>query len=113
MTKTVMIGEQEVKFRTSAALPRIYRLNFSRDIFVDMNFLLSKSKEGVNYEDLIEVSTMVENIAYCMAKHADDTIPDTIDEWLGQFDTLDIYGILPEIITLWADEQRTTSTPKK
>ncbi|MGN1457264.1 MAG: hypothetical protein ACI4XP_04820 [Acutalibacteraceae bacterium] len=32
MTKTIEIDGKEVKFRASAAIPRIYRIKFHRDI---------------------------------------------------------------------------------
>ena len=43
---------------------------------------------------------MFENIAYVMAKHADDSIPNSLDEWLDKFNGFSIYQILPEIIKL-------------
>ena len=36
MRKTITINGTEYKFKSSAAIPRIYRLKFGRDIFVDM-----------------------------------------------------------------------------
>ena len=36
-----------------------------------------------------------------MAKHADNSIPDTPEEWLDEFSTFSIYQILPQIIELW------------
>ena len=37
--KTINIGGQEVRFRSSAAIPRLYRLKFGRDIFGDLSAL--------------------------------------------------------------------------
>ena len=36
MRKTITINGTEYKFKSSAAIPRIHRLKFGRDIFVDM-----------------------------------------------------------------------------
>lgn len=36
ITKTINIDGQEVLFAASAAIPRIYRIQFKRDIFRDM-----------------------------------------------------------------------------
>ena len=36
ITKTINIDGQEVLFAASAAIPRIYRIQFKRDIFQDM-----------------------------------------------------------------------------
>jgi fido (protein-threonine AMPylation protein) len=40
-------------------------------------------------------------LAYIMAKHADpDNVPSSLDDWLEQFNTFSIYGILPQLIEL-------------
>lgn len=44
---------------------------------------------------------LFENIAYVMAKHADSSIPDTVEDWLDAFDTFSIYQVLPQLIDLW------------
>lgn len=36
LTKTIKIDDKEVLFAASAAIPRIYRIQFRRDIFQDM-----------------------------------------------------------------------------
>lgn len=56
---------------------------------------------------------MFENIAYIMAKHADKTVPNSIDEWLDCFNTFSIYEVLPEIIKLWGLNIKTDVTAKK
>ena len=37
--KTVKVGDKEVTFRSSAAIPRLYRIKFRRDIFKDLSKL--------------------------------------------------------------------------
>ena len=37
--KTVRVGEVDVKFRSSATIPRLYRIRFKRDIFKDLSKL--------------------------------------------------------------------------
>ena len=39
VTKTITIDGQEVTFRASAAIPRLYRNKFHRDIYRDLNEL--------------------------------------------------------------------------
>ena len=39
LEKTVTIGDKEVKFRSSATIPRLYRIKFKRDIFKDLSKL--------------------------------------------------------------------------
>ena len=106
LEKTVAIGDKQVKFRSSASVPRLYRIKFKRDIFKDLTKLEKaynkKAKEGE--EDLeIDDLEIFENVAYIMAFHADPTIPKTIDEWLDQFEMFSIYQVLPEILELWGD----------
>ena len=57
--------------------------------------------------------TIFENVAYVMAKHGDPSTPDSIDEWMDQFELFSIYEVLPEILKLWNLNTAQTSTPKK
>ena len=114
--KTVKIGEQEVRFRSSASVPRLYRIKFKRDIFKDLSRLEKSYKEkggedGSTME--IEDLEIFENVAYIMAFHADPTIPGTIDEWLELFEMFSIYEILPEILDLWGTNLITDVQSKK
>ena len=116
LEKTVRIGENDVKFRSSASVPRLYRIKFGRDIFKDLS-KLEKSYQEKGGEDgssmEIEDLEIFENVAYIMAFHADPTIPKTIDEWLEQFDMFSIYEILPEILELWGTNLITDVEAKK
>lgn len=114
--KTIDINGQQVKFRSSATIPRLYRIKFKRDIFKDLTKLEKaynkKAKEGD--EDLeIDDLEIFENVAYIMAFHADPTIPKTIDEWLDQFEMFSIYQVLPEILELWGSNMLTDIEAKK
>ena len=114
--KTVTIGDKEVKFRSSASVPRLYRIKFKRDIFKDLSKLeqFFKDKGGEN-GSLMEIEDLeiFENVAYIMAFHADPSIPGTIDEWLEQFEMFSIYEILPEILDLWGTNLITDVQSKK
>ena len=114
--KTVAIGDQQVKFRSSASVPRLYRIKFKRDIFKDLSRLEQsfKDKGGENGSMMeIEDLEIFENVAYIMAFHADPTIPGTIDEWLEQFEMFSIYEILPQLIELWGLNIETQVESKK
>ena len=135
MKKTVIINGIECKLKSSAAIPRIYRLKFGRDIFVDMTKLQKQisaqeklvkelreqaEAEGKEFDEeeigsSLPISSleMFENIAFLMHKHGDPSQPSDIEEWLEQFETFDIYEILPEILEMWNLENRQLSTPKK
>ena len=56
---------------------------------------------------------MFENIAYIMAKHADPSIPDSLEKWLDEFSTFSIYQVLPKIIELWGLNVQTDVESKK
>lgn len=56
---------------------------------------------------------MFENIAYVMAKHADPSIPDNPEDWLDEFNTFNIYQVLPKLIELWGMNIRTDVEAKK
>lgn len=103
VTKTISIDGQEVTFRASAAVPRLYRVKFHRDIYKDLSALqksLGENDENASRLDSFSLE-MFENISYIMAKHADPSIPNTPEEWLERFNTFSIYQVLPEIIDLW------------
>ena len=103
MVKKIGIDGKEVAFRASAAIPRIYRMKFQRDIYKDLAALekaIGDNTEEVSNLDMFSLE-MFENIAYIMAKHADPSIPDSPEEWLDEFNTFSIYQVLPKIIELW------------
>lgn len=54
MMKTIEIDGKEVVFKASAAIPRLYRMKFGRDIFKDLmglqKSLEKNEKEGMNLD---------------------------------------------------------------
>ena len=113
--RKIEIDGKEVPFKASAAIPRIYRIKFHRDIFKDLlelEKIVGKADEGDSSLDMFSLE-MFENIAYVMAKHADANIPDTPEEWLDEFNTFSIYQVLPEIIDLWGLNVKTEIESKK
>ena len=115
MKRNIVIDGQEVAFRASAAIPRIYRMRFHRDIFKDLKDLekgIDKNDPENSSLDMFSLE-MFENIAYVMAKHADPSIPDTPEEWLDGFNTFSIYQVLPQIIELWGLNTQTDVQAKK
>ena len=100
---TIEIDGKPVVFKASAAIPRIYRIKFHRDIYKDLRLLeksVGENDEDDSHLDLFSLE-LFENIAYIMAKHADSSIPDSPEEWLDEFNTFSIYQILPQLIELW------------
>lgn len=112
LEKTVILNDKAVRFRSSATIPRLYRLKFKRDIFKDLS-KLEKSYKGDGSTFEIDDLEIFENVAYIMAYHADNTIPPTIEEWLDQFEMFSIYEILPEILELWGSNLQTDVVNRK
>lgn len=114
-TKTVEIAGKEVTFKASAAIPRIYRISFNRDIFKDLMDLRGAVRSSETGESTLSNADLevFENVAYLMAKHADPTQPDDINDWLDQFDMFAIYEVLPVILDLWTQNINTQIESKK
>lgn len=122
MRKTLTISGIECNFKSSAAIPRMYRLKFGRDVFVDLQKLKKqveiseklKEETGEDNSSLpIDSLEIFENIAFLMHKHGDPAQPSEIDEWLEQFETFSIYKVLPEILEMWGLENKQMSVSKK
>lgn len=115
MKQNIEIDGKQIAFRASAAIPRIYRMKFHRDIYKDLQAL--EKSIGGNNEDASSLDMfsleMFENIAYVMAKHADASIPDSPEEWLDNFNTFSIYQVLPQLIQLWGLNTQTEVESKK
>ena len=116
VTKKIEIDGQKVEFRASAAVPRMYRIKFGRDIYKDLRQLetsVGENDEDASGLDLFSLE-MFENIAFIMAKHASpDKVPSEPDEWLEQFNTFSIYQILPQLIELWGLNVQTQVDARK
>ncbi len=114
--KNIMIDEIEVPFKASAAVPRLYRLKFGRDIYKDFAALQKNVKEGDEESSSLDIESLevFEQLSWVMAKHADpENVPDNPDEWLEQFNVFSIYQILPELIELWGLNTATQIQSKK
>ena len=115
MMKKIEIDGKAVAFKASAAIPRIYRIKFQRDIYKDLSVLEKSIGDGDPEKSSLDLFSleMFENIAYVMAKHADPSIPDNPEEWLDEFNTFSIYQVLPKLIELWGMNIRTDVEAKK
>lgn len=118
ITTTITVDGKEVTLRASAAVPRLYRIKFRRDIVIDMKRItedMEKKKKKKNGFDLpMETITIFENVAYIMAKHGDkDHVPDSPDAWLDTLNTFSIYKVFPVIEALWAENLEALDIAKK
>lgn len=113
--KTIEIDGTPVAFQASAATPRIYRNLFGRDIFDDMDKLMSSVKDQNPENSKLDVIDLelFENVAFTMARQADPSVPDDVMKWLDGFEMFSIYALLPHILDLWGINMETMSDAKK
>lgn len=111
--KTITVDSIEVPFKASAAVPRLYRIKFRRDIYKDFAALQTSVQDGDEEGSTLDIESLevFENIAYIMAKHADPE--NNPDEWLEAFNTFSIYEVLPQLIELWGLNVETQAESKK
>ena len=116
VTKKIEIDGKEVTFKASAAVPRLYRIKFGRDIYKDLRQLeksVGENDEDNSNLDLFSLE-MFEDLAWLMARHADPAkVPDSPEEFLDQFNTFSISQILPQLIELWGLNVQTEVESRK
>ena len=110
MEKVIKVGNIDVHFAANAATPMKYRNAFKGcDLFRDLITLSEASADGDDFAD-IDMG-MFERIAYIMsdgpAKGQD------LEEWLSQFELMDVIGALPDILDLWESNTDTQSISEK
>lgn len=116
ITTTITVDGKEVTLRASAAVLRLYRIKFRRDIIVDMQAVARavEDKDQTGQDIPLEALELFENMAYIMAKHGDkDAVPDSPDEWLEEFSTFSIYKIFPVLKALWEGNMEALDVAKK
>lgn len=116
MEKIITIDGRSVPFRATAAIPRLYRIKFGRDIMQDMRDIQQAVEKAQAGEEPIPVKLLevFENVSYLMARHADpDMEARTVEDWLDGFDTFSIYEVFPELLELWRANNATLVESKK
>ena len=121
--KNIVVDGIDVPFKASAAIPRLYRLKFRRDIYQDLNALQKamQQQNEQNHDDQNPAASsldivsleLFENIAYIMAKHADQPFRLRRTNGWNSFNTFSIYDILPQLIDLWGLNVETQVASKK
>ena len=110
MEKIISIGDKEVGFKATASTPIRYEMKFNRDLLKDIQELIPKANDGsLGASDL----ACFMKIAYIMAWQYDNTIPSDPNDWLDEFEMFDIYYVLPQIVELWALNNKQLENPKK
>ena len=116
MERAIEIDGRPVKFRATAAIPRMYRMQFGRDIMVDFRELEQAAKEAAQGNGSIPIPMLeiFENVPFLMARHADPQMEEeTVEAWLDGFETFSIYEVLPQLLELWKLNNQTVDHLKK
>lgn len=124
--KQITIEGRPARLRSSALIPKLYRAYFGRDMVKDMRQLAKSYKalkdlpEDATEEEREAVQLSVldleifENVSWIMLKHGGEPVGNSPEEWLDSLDGIfSVYEILPEVLTLWAKNNQTTSVPRK
>lgn len=101
MEKIINISGKEVKLASTAGTLHRYRMMFKRDLLKDVMSLEGAFKNiRENNADFSALDLeMFENISYTLALTADRNLP-PMDQWLDQFETFDVYRVLPVILEM-------------
>jgi len=110
MERTVRIGNIDVNMKATANTPRFYRMEFGKDMIVELQKFMNHVDDEGRIIGNFDFS-VIENLAFIMQKQADGV--KDIDAFLDQFEIDDVYESTAEIISLWTDSKKTTSTAKK
>lgn len=110
MERTVRIGKIDVNMKATANTPRFYRMEFGKDMIVELQKFMNHVDDNGRIIGNFDFS-VIENLAFIMQKQADGL--NDIDAFLDQFEIDDVYESTAEIISLWTDSKKTTSTAKK
>ena len=116
MEKIIRIDGRDIPFRATAAIPRLYRIKFGRDIMQDMKDIQQAVEKAENGEEPIPVKLLevFENVAYLMARHANPQMPEhSVEEWLDSFNTFSIYEVFPELLEELSANNFTLAKKKK
>ena len=127
MERTIDIGGVPCRLKTSAALPRLYRQLLGRDVFADVGAVfalfgrqedddrvkLEIDTDGASGEQLRGLD-FIEDLTYIMHKHGDPAQPDTVEEWMAQFDDAGaVFDVIGDVLGLWFADNRQTATAQK
>lgn len=105
MEKTIVIDGKSIKFKSTGGTVRRYRNQFGSDFFADvikLSPIMQLKEKGIDtsnlsYDVIKHLNFEVfENIAWTLAKTADNDIPDP-DAWFDQFDAFPVMDILPQL----------------
>lgn len=102
ITKSVKIGDNEVVLAADGSTPIRYTAEFHSDYYKDEMAVQDKG-----------TTVFLSRVTYIMAKQADKNFKKGFLEWLGDFGVNDVALAAEDIMSLVADNLKTTSKAKK
>lgn len=117
MLSSINIGGKELQLIANAATPYLYKQTFNKDI---MKIFASVTADS-NLEEQAELTSVIPEIAYVMAKQAEGLKPsefmklkeDDFLEWLYDFSAMDFNVHAGEIMEVYMNTQKTSVNSKK
>lgn len=114
MEKTITICGRDVTFKATGGLPYRYKSQFGREYIQDLiqieravsDIKAPPKNSSKTVQEAYELATayaltgtaleLMYNILWCMAKTADDTIPDP-QRWLDSFERFSVFDVWSQI----------------
>ena len=112
MEKTIVIDGKNIKLKSNALLPLIFKTNFGRDIFEVQSQVFGLGREGLNIRQMRDIECLgIQQVVWAMAKAADKNIS-PFEDWLSQFDEFPIFDFFNEILDLFLSNVSSTTKIK-
>ena len=115
MKRTVKIGTKNVEMVANAASPIFFRQCFGEDFKLIRQKLYQMDKEDAAFSSGLE--ELFEKMGYIMAKQAEGTHReasyDDFIAWMEDFAPLDLELAVQDIVTIYHEQEKTVSVPKK
>lgn len=108
-TKTINIGGEEFALTANGQTPVLFRIYFREDVV----------KYLMNGENNPEVMTSIaDKLAFIMSAQNEGVDVTRLSEkvyldWIAQFDPMDFISAAADIVSLYVDTSRQSSTPRK
>lgn len=114
MIKTIKIGNKEVEMKSNALTPILFSNYFKKDMMAEM-MNMQKRIDSLDPDDImggIDAEIFFQ-VAFIMSGASRKKID--FYDWLEQFELIDMYEALPEIMEVWMDNTHSIVdiTPKK
>lgn len=111
MQDVITIDGKDVPFKANALTVVKYQDRHGRDLYKDIDLWRKAAVKGETMTTDILIVFL--DFAHTMAKQADDSIPDTPNEWVDQFDVFPIDEIMPKLVDLWLRSTVSSAELKK